>query len=108
MIAESDAEEVENLILMHEAVQNAACVAMPDAVLGEKVCAFVITREGHSLTLGELVGFLQRKEIATFKLPERLEIVQEFPLSPFGKVSKRDLVEIVTRRLEHERAAASG
>lgn len=102
------AEEVENLILMHEAVQNAACVAMPDAILGEKVCAFVITREGHSLTLAELVGFLQQKEIATFKLPERLEVVQEFPLSPFGKVSKNDLVELVTRRLEHERAAASG
>jgi 2,3-dihydroxybenzoate-AMP ligase len=102
------AEEIENLILMHEAVQNAACVAMPDAILGEKVCAFVITREGRSLTLAELVGFLQRKEIATFKLPERLEVVQEFPLSPFGKVSKNDLVELVTRRLEHERAAASG
>ena len=102
------AEEIENLILMHEAVQNAACVAMPDAILGEKVCAFVITREGRSLTLGELVGFLQRKEIAKFKLPERLEVVQEFPLSPLGKISKNDLVELVTRRLEDERSAASG
>lgn len=98
------AEEVENLILMHASVENVACVSMPDPILGEKMCAFVVTRQGRSLTLDELVAFLRGQEIAAFKLPERLEIVPEFPLSSFGKVSKHTLVDMVTRKIERERA----
>ena len=97
------AEEIENLILMHPAVQNVACVAMPDAKLGEKMCACVIPHNGHTLTLGELVEFLHAKEIARFKLPERLELMSDFPLSTFGKVSKKSLVEMVSSKLETER-----
>ena len=52
------AEEIENLILMHPAVQNVACVPMPDPAMGEKMCACVILKSGHSLNLGELVAFL--------------------------------------------------
>ena len=85
------AEEVENLILGHPAVQNIACVPMPDPGMGEKMCAFVILRPGHSLTLKELVAYLMGKEIAKFKLPERLEFFDTLPLSGFGKVSKQDL-----------------
>jgi 2,3-dihydroxybenzoate-AMP ligase len=99
------AEEIENLILSHPAVQNVACVAMPDPVLGEKMCACVILRGGRALTLQELVEFLGAKEIARFKLPERLEVLGEFPVSTFGKVSKKALVEMVTRKLDQERAA---
>jgi 2,3-dihydroxybenzoate-AMP ligase len=93
------AEEIENLILMHPAVQNAACVPMPDPILGERVCAYVILRPGGALTLKELVAFLSEQEIATHKLPERLEIVDEFPLSPFGKVSKKELAERIAHKL---------
>lgn len=97
------AEEIENLILMHPAVQNVACVAMPDPAMGEKTCACVIPRAGKTLTLKELVDFLATKEIARFKLPERLELMNEFPLSTFGKVSKKSLVEMVTKKLEMEK-----
>ena len=97
------AEEIENLILSHPAVQNIACVAMPDPDLGEKTCACVILRPGRSLALEELTRFLSEKEIAKFKLPERLEILPEFPLSTFGKVSKKALAEMVTRKLDRER-----
>ncbi len=100
------AEEIENLILSHPAVQNIACVAMPDPDLGEKTCACVILRPGRSLTLEELTRFLSEKEIAKFKLPERLEILPEFPLSTFGKVSKKALVEMVTKKLDRERVRA--
>ena len=96
------AEEIENLILTHPTVQNVACVPMPDPVLGERMCAYVIPRNGESLTLQQLVAFLLDEEIAKHKLPERLEIVEEFPLSPFGKVSKKDLTERITRQLEVE------
>jgi len=98
------AEEIENLILMHPAVQNVACVAMPDPDLGEKMCACVIPRNGHTLTLAELAAFLRDKEIARFKLPERLELMGDFPLSTFGKVSKKTLVEMVSKKLDVERA----
>lgn len=88
------AEEIENLILAHPAVLNVACVPMPDAVLGERMCAFVILREGHSLSLDELVAFLTDRGLARFKLPERLEVVEDFPLSKFGKVAKNVLSQV--------------
>ena len=100
------AEEIENLILAHPAVQNVACVALPDPNLGERMCACVILRPDHHLTLEELIAFLATKEIAKFKLPERLEIVAEFPLSTFGKVSKKALVETVAQKLQAERTAS--
>jgi 2,3-dihydroxybenzoate-AMP ligase len=99
------AEEVENLILMHPAVQNVACVPMPDAALGERMCAFVILKAGHTLHLKELVGFLLTKEIAKFKLPERLEVLPDFPVSTFGKVSKKALGELIARKHAEEEAA---
>jgi 2,3-dihydroxybenzoate-AMP ligase len=100
------AEEIENLILQHPAVQNVACVAVPDPDLGERMCACIIPHQGKSLALPDLVTFLAGKEIARFKLPERLELMSEFPLSTFGKVSKKTLVETVTRKLEAERTGA--
>ena len=99
------AEEVENLILMHPAVQNVACVPMPDANMGEKMCAFVILKDKQTLALKELVGFLLTKEIAKFKLPERLEALTDFPVSTFGKVSKKALGELVAEKLKAEQAA---
>jgi len=77
---------------------------MPDPVLGEKMCACVVPREGRTLALAELTAFLGGKEIAKFKLPERLELLAEFPVSTFGKVSKKALVEMVARKLEQEAA----
>ena len=99
------AEEIENLILSHPSVQNIACVPIPDPDLGERMCACVILKRNCVLTLKELVAFLMDKEIAKFKLPERLEVLSDFPVSPFGKVSKKVLVEMVTRKLEQEKAA---
>ena len=100
------AEEVENLILMHPAVQNVACVPMPDANMGERMCAFVILKTGESLDLKTLVAFLMTKEIAKFKLPERLEVLADFPVSTFGKVSKKALGELVASKLQAELAVA--
>jgi 2,3-dihydroxybenzoate-AMP ligase len=93
------AEEVENLILMHPAVVNVACVPMPDPMMGEKMCAFVILKPNAKLALPELVEFLKAQEIARFKMPERLEVVNDFPVSTFGKVSKKALGEMIAARL---------
>jgi 2,3-dihydroxybenzoate-AMP ligase len=92
------AEEIENLILSHPAVLNVACVPMPDPVLGERMCAFVIARPGRALTLPELTAFLTEKGLAKFKLPERLELTGDLPLSKFGKVAKN----VLTKRIADE------
>jgi non-ribosomal peptide synthetase component E (peptide arylation enzyme) len=72
---------------------------MPDPLLGERMCACVLLKSGRSLTFEELTEFLQKEEIARHKLPERLEVFDEFPLSPIGKVSKKDLVVMVAERV---------
>jgi len=91
------AEEIENLILSHPAVQNVACVPVPDPNLGEKMCACLVLKPGAKLELPELVDFLKGKEIAKFKLPERMMVVDDFPVSTFGKVSKKALSELAAR-----------
>jgi 2,3-dihydroxybenzoate-AMP ligase len=96
------AEEIENLILMHPSVKNASCVPVPDPVLGERMCACVLLRENARLNFDELKTFLLGKEIAKYKLPERLEIMQDFPLSPFGKVSKKTLTEMISHKMVGE------
>ncbi len=96
------AEEVENIILQHPAVKNIACVPMPDERLGERMCAFVVTQKGRSVNFEELISFLQAKEIAKFKLPERLELIDELPVSTFGKVSKKLLTELISEKIIQE------
>jgi len=91
-------EEVENLILMHPAVQNVACVPVPDPNLGEKMCACLVLKPGKQVELPELVDFLKGKEIAKFKLPERLLVVDDFPVSTFGKVSKKALSDMAAKQ----------
>ena len=95
------AEEIENLILMHPCVQNVACVPVSDPDLGERMCACLILKPGKNLVLAELVEFLKDKEIAKFKLPERLYLCEDFPVSAFGKVSKKTLAELAERNAHH-------
>ncbi len=94
------AEEIENLILSHPAVLNVACVPMPDPVLGERMCAFVIPKPGRTLTLQELTSFLIERGLAKFKLPERLELTDDLPLSKFGKVAKNVLTKQVAEKIQ--------
>jgi len=95
-------EEVENLIFAHPKVKAVTLVAMPDPVFGEKACAFVIAKEGQRLEFSELIAFLKRQHIASFKLPERLELVSEFPVSPVGKILKRQLRETIAEKMQAE------
>lgn len=94
------AEEVENLLLMHPAIHNVACVPMPDRVLGEKMCAFVVLRAGQSITLPEMTALLSEHGLARYKHPERLEIIPELPTSGFGKVQKNVLTARITEKLK--------
>ncbi|WP_433060181.1 class I adenylate-forming enzyme family protein [Dactylosporangium sp. CS-033363] len=85
--------ELEGLIAAHPAVADVAIVGYPDDVLGERVCAVVVPRDGAELDLPGLVEFLKEKRIASYKLPERLELRPALPRNPVGKVLKRSLRE---------------
>ncbi|MFE7082918.1 (2,3-dihydroxybenzoyl)adenylate synthase [Priestia megaterium] len=92
------AEEVENHLLAHDAVHDAAIVAMPDPFLGERSCAFVISRH-QNVTATELKNFLKERGLATFKIPDRVEFVSSFPYTPLGKVSKKKLRQMIAEKL---------
>ncbi len=94
--------EVENLLFTHPKVANVAIVAMPDPRLGERACAFVILKPGQTLTLAELVAYLDSKSVARQKFPERLEVVAEFPMTPSGKIQKYRLRQIILETVEAE------
>ena len=91
-------DEIESLLVTHPKVKLVALLGMPDAVFGERACACVVPQAGVTLTLDELVAFLRLQRIASFKLPERLELMAEFPLSPVGKILKRQLREMIEAR----------
>jgi 2,3-dihydroxybenzoate-AMP ligase len=96
--------EVEDHILAYPAIANVVLVAMPDPTYGERACAFVIAKDGSTPSLEELKAFLLTRGIAKFKLPERLELVDSFPISPAGKVLRRRLREMIEQKIDGEKA----
>lgn len=88
--------EVEGLLADAPGVADVAVVGYPDPVLGEKCCAFVVPAPGATVTLAGLVDHLRAHEVASFKLPERLEIVESLPRNPVGKLLRRELRETLT------------
>jgi cyclohexanecarboxylate-CoA ligase len=99
------AKEIEDVLYQHPAITEAAVVAMPDAVLGERACAFVVLRPGESLDLDELRGWLDGRRVARQKYPERLVIWPSLPTTASGKVQKFKLRE-AARRLDTTPVAA--
>jgi len=83
--------ELEALIIEHPAVAEVAVIGVDDSELGERTAAVVVLADGARLTLEDLVAFLRGKEIASYKLPEYLYLVDELPRNPVGKVLKHEL-----------------
>lgn len=86
-------EEVETLIQGHPKVAEVAVVGYPDQALGEKACAVIVPKKDQTVTLEEIVAFLKEKDIAAYKLPERVLVVAALPRNPVGKILKRNLRE---------------
>ena len=93
---------IEEQLVKHPSVLEVAVTAMPDPVLGERACAFVVLRDDQKLTFESAVDFLKSQKLAIWQLPERLEIMQDLPRGPGGKVIKSKLTELVTEKLRHE------
>ncbi|MCY0935128.1 (2,3-dihydroxybenzoyl)adenylate synthase [Streptomyces sp. H34-S4] len=84
------AGEVEGHLLTHPAVARAAVIGVPDEYLGERICAFVVA-DGEPPSLLDLKQALQGRGLAEYKLPDRLELIDAFPLTGLGKVDKKVL-----------------
>ena len=89
------AREIEELLLRHPLVKEAAMVAVPDERLGEKSCVFVIPAGDTEPSLKAMLDYLEEQGIAKYKLPEFLVVIPEFPMTPTGKVQKFALRDAV-------------
>jgi 2,3-dihydroxybenzoate-AMP ligase len=96
------AEEIENLVIDHPKVSAAALVPVSDPIVGERGCLFVICEPGTIIELSEIVAHLEKKRVARFKFPERLEVVDNFPMTAVGKIAKKVLREQI--ELPHTQA----
>ncbi|MER6671413.1 AMP-binding protein, partial [Amycolatopsis japonica] len=85
------AEEVENHLMAHPGVLDAAVVAVPDPYLGERTCAYVVPAAGAEPAAAELRRFVREQGVAAFKVPDLVQVVPEFPVTGVGKTSKREL-----------------
>lgn len=92
-------DEVENHLLAHPDVLDAAVIGQPDPYLGERTCAVVVIRGSAPPPARELLAFVRGRGIAAFKVPDRVEFVDAFPSTAVGKTSRRELREAVARQL---------
>lgn len=101
-------EEVEHASRRHPSVSDIAIVAMPDPQYEERACAFVIATPGEApITVESLREFLVEEGLAKFKCPERVELVDAFPLTDSGKLSKPKLKATIENMLDSESAVRS-
>lgn len=93
------AEELENQLLAHADVKDVAVIAVEDAYLGEKTCACIILASGESplSRLKHLRQYLREQGLAEYKMPDIVRVMQEFPKTSFGKVSKKALREMINQ-----------
>ncbi len=85
--------DIENLLQAHPAIVLAAIVPMPDDVLGERICLFTTLAPGASLTFEEVTSYLDGNDVAKMRWPERLEVIDEMPMTPTRKIQKSVLAQ---------------
>jgi fatty-acyl-CoA synthase len=94
--------EIEDILYTYPRVAQVSVVALPDERLGEKTCACVIPKAGEQITQEEVKAFF-RDKVAHFKIPDRVELMAEFPTTPSGKVKKNVLREIMAEKVQKEK-----
>jgi non-ribosomal peptide synthetase component E (peptide arylation enzyme) len=101
------AEEIEELVVRHPDVADVRVVAMPDRLFGERACAYVIPLSGRPApSVASLGEFLLGLGIAKYKLPERVEVIDAFPLTKVGKVDKAALRAMIAEKIAEESSRA--
>jgi acyl-CoA synthetase (AMP-forming)/AMP-acid ligase II len=88
------ANEIEDLLYRHPKVGDAAVIGLPDRERGEMVCAVVTTAAGQpALAFDEMVEHFRTARVMSQKIPERLELIEDMPRNPTGKILKKELIE---------------
>lgn len=96
--------EIEEFLMMHEAVENVQVIGVPSIKYGEEVMAWIKMKEGYDLTEEEFDAYC-RGQIATFKIPRYWKFVQEFPMTVSGKIRKVEMREVSIKELGLEDVA---
>lgn len=86
--------EIENLLYKHPAISLVAVVGYPDRRFGERVCAFVALKPGCSFTFEDMTAYLTEQQVTKTYFPERLEVLEQMPQTPSGKLQKFKLREM--------------
>src|SRR5690606_32485349 len=83
-------KEVEDVLYRHPAVEEACVIGVPDDYAGEKVKAFVKLKEGAGATAEDIIAFC-REHLTPYKVPKEVELVDDLPKSPIGKILRKEL-----------------
>ena len=87
-------EELDNLLSSHPKMLEVAVTGYDDDILGEKVGVVAVVAEGDTISLDEIIDFLKDKQIAKYKMPEDLRVIDVLPKNPVGKVLRRELKDL--------------
>ena len=90
---------MEEQLLKHPNIIDAAVVSMEDDFLGERSCAYVIPHNNVRISLMTIRRFLREQGLAEYKFPDRIEMINNFPKTHFGKVSKKLLRQKINKQL---------
>ena len=93
---------IEGILFAHPKIANASVIGMPDDRLGERICAYVVPKPGETITFEEVAEWVARAGVAKAKRPERVEVVDSFPITPAGKVQKFVLRQWLGAKLADE------
>ncbi|MBK6289946.1 MAG: acyl--CoA ligase [Gammaproteobacteria bacterium] len=88
-------DEIDTLLAGHPLLAEAAVCAYPDEMLGERICVVAVPKPGASVALQDIVGFLEERQLARIKLPEKLVLAEALPRNPLGKLVRPALRELV-------------
>ncbi|KKW67358.1 enterobactin synthase subunit E [Lampropedia cohaerens] len=102
------AEEVEDHLLAHPQVFDAAVVSVPDTYLGERICAFIIPQQGEKPRAPELKKWFKQRNVAAFKVPDQIVFVDAFDTTAVGKTSRKELRARLRAQLLAQEAAENG
>jgi long-chain acyl-CoA synthetase len=93
-------KDVEEIIYRHPAVREAAVVGVPDALMGEEVCAFIVKKSGAVLTPEDVISHCQAS-LAKYKTPRYVEFASELPKTNIGKIQKKELRKLAAEKWAH-------
>jgi len=93
------ATEIESLIIGHPGVAIVAVIPMPDPVMGERVCAYIQPKPGANLNFDKIIAYLKERKASVLQFPERIEFIEDMPLTKAEKVDKKTLTEDIKKKI---------